>query len=54
MRDGDIIHGLVRGLSVIECFDEEHARMSITAVAQRPGLERAPAPEPEVEDIPIQ
>ena len=39
MRDGDIIHGLVRGLSVIECFDEEHARMSITDVAQRTGLE---------------
>jgi IclR family transcriptional regulator, pca regulon regulatory protein len=43
MRDGDIIHGLVRGLSVIECFDEEHARMSITDVAQRTGLERATA-----------
>lgn len=43
MRDGDIIHGLVRGLAVIECFDEEHARMSITDVAQRTGLERATA-----------
>jgi IclR family pca regulon transcriptional regulator len=43
MRDGDIIHGLLRGLSVIECFDEEHARMSITDVAQRTGLERATA-----------
>jgi IclR family pca regulon transcriptional regulator len=43
MRDGDIIHGLIRGLSVIECFDAEHARMSITEVAQRAGLERATA-----------
>lgn len=43
MRDGDIIHGLIRGLRVIECFDEEHARMSITDVAQRTGLERATA-----------
>jgi IclR family pca regulon transcriptional regulator len=43
LRDGDIIHGLVRGLSVIECFDEEHARMSITDVALRTGLERATA-----------
>ena len=43
MRDGDIIHGLIRGLSVIECFDEDHARMSITDVAQRTGLERATA-----------
>lgn len=43
MRDGDIIHGLMRGLAVIECFDEEHARMSITDVAQRTGLERATA-----------
>jgi len=43
MRDGDIIHGLMRGLSVIECFDEDHARMSITDVAERTGLERATA-----------
>ena len=43
MRDGDIIHGLIRGLSVIECFDEDHARMSITDVAERTGLERATA-----------
>jgi IclR family pca regulon transcriptional regulator len=43
MRDGDIIHGLIRGLAVLECFDEDHARMSITDVAQRTGLERATA-----------
>lgn len=43
MRQGDIIHGLVRGLAVIECFDEENARLSITEVAQRTGLERATA-----------
>jgi IclR family transcriptional regulator, pca regulon regulatory protein len=43
MRDGDIIQGLARGLSVIECFDEDHARLSITDVAERTGLERATA-----------
>src|SRR5688500_16005367 len=43
MPDGDIIHGLIRGLSVLECFDEDHARMSITDVANRTGLERATA-----------
>lgn len=43
MREGDIIQGLIRGLSVIECFDETHARMSITDVAERTGLERATA-----------
>lgn len=43
MRDGDIINGLIRGLAVIECFDEHHARMSITDVAERTGLERATA-----------
>lgn len=43
MRDGDIINGLVKGLSVIECFDEEHASQSITDVANRTGLERATA-----------
>lgn len=43
MREGDIIHGLIRGLAVLECFDEDHARMSITDVAQRTGLERATA-----------
>lgn len=43
MREGDIIHGLIRGLAVIECFDEEHSRLSITEVALRTGLERATA-----------
>ena len=43
MRQGDLINGLIKGLSVIESFDEEHARMSITEVAQRTGLERATA-----------
>lgn len=43
MRQSDIINGLVKGLSVIECFDEEHARQSITDVAHRTGLERATA-----------
>ncbi|MGV8834375.1 MAG: IclR family transcriptional regulator domain-containing protein [Devosia sp.] len=43
MRDGDIINGLVNGLAVIECFDEERASLSITDVANRTGLERATA-----------
>jgi IclR family transcriptional regulator, pca regulon regulatory protein len=43
MREGDVIHGLIRGLAVIECFDEEHARLSITDVATRTGLQRATA-----------
>lgn len=43
MRDGDIIHGLARGLAVLECFDDEHSRQSITDVAVRTGLERATA-----------
>jgi IclR family pca regulon transcriptional regulator len=43
MRSGDLIHGLMRGLAVIECFDAEHTRMSITDVSQRTGLERATA-----------
>lgn len=43
MREGDIINGLVKGLKVIEAFDEDHARMSITDVANLTGLERATA-----------
>lgn len=43
MRQGDIINGLVKGLAVIECFDEDHASLSITDVANRTGLERATA-----------
>lgn len=43
MREGDIINGLVKGLAVIECFDEQHASQSITDVANRTGLERATA-----------
>jgi len=43
MRPGDVINGLVKGLAVIECFDEEHASQSITDVAHRTGLERATA-----------
>lgn len=43
MREGDIINGLVKGLAVIACFDEEHASQSITDVSNRTGLERATA-----------
>lgn len=43
MREGDIIHGLAKGLAVIEVFDASHARLSITDVAALTGLERATA-----------
>lgn len=43
MREGDIIHGLAKGLAVIEVFDAAHARLSITDVAALTGLERATA-----------
>jgi IclR family pca regulon transcriptional regulator len=42
-REGDIINGLVKGLAVIEAFDEDNARLSITDVARLTGLERATA-----------
>ena len=43
MREGDIIQGLAKGLAVIEVFDADHARLSITDVAALTGLERATA-----------
>jgi len=43
IRDGDIINGLIKGLTAIEAFDEEHSRLSITDVARLTGLERATA-----------
>lgn len=42
-REGDIINGLVKGLAVIEAFDEDHARLSITDISRLTGLERATA-----------
>lgn len=39
----DFMAGLGKGLSVIECFDEEHVQLSITAIAQKAGLSRAAA-----------
>lgn len=43
MREGDIINGLVKGLATIEAFDQDHARLSITDIANLTGLERATA-----------
>lgn len=39
----DLIAGLGRGLAVIECFDDEHPRMTVTEVAQRTGIPRTAA-----------
>jgi IclR family pca regulon transcriptional regulator len=39
----DFIAGLQKGLSVIEAFDQEQSRLSMTEVAQRTGLTRAAA-----------
>lgn len=43
VRDGDLLQTLVRGLSVIACFDRAHARMTPTEVARRTNLTRAAA-----------
>jgi IclR family pca regulon transcriptional regulator len=39
----DYVRALARGLSVIECFDEEHAQMTLSDVAKRTGLTRPSA-----------
>ncbi len=39
----DFIAGLGKGLGVIECFDDEHAQLTIAGVAARTGLSRAAA-----------
>lgn len=39
----DFVQALARGLSVIECFDEEHSRMTLSEVARRVGLSRPSA-----------
>jgi IclR family pca regulon transcriptional regulator len=43
IRDGDLIAGFVKGLSVIETFDQERNKLSIADVARLTGLERASA-----------
>ncbi|WP_237154344.1 IclR family transcriptional regulator domain-containing protein [Oryzibacter oryziterrae] len=42
-RDRDFVGGLARGLKVIECFDDEHERLTIAEVAGLTGLSRAAA-----------
>ena len=39
----DLIAGLEKGLAVIEAFDQERPKLSITEVAERAGLTRAAA-----------
>ncbi|MGE3144483.1 MAG: IclR family transcriptional regulator C-terminal domain-containing protein [Pseudorhodoplanes sp.] len=41
--DRDFMAGLGKGLSVIECFDEENVSLGVTAVAARAKLSRAAA-----------
>ncbi|NWG26201.1 MAG: helix-turn-helix domain-containing protein [Pseudorhodoplanes sp.] len=41
--DRDFMAGLGKGLSVIECFDEENVSLSVSAVAARTQLSRAAA-----------
>ncbi len=43
MSRRDLVGGLEKGLLVIEAFDQERARLSISEVAQRAGLSRAAA-----------
>ncbi len=39
----DFILGLKKGLAVIECFDDEHERLTSADVAAKTGLSRAAA-----------
>ncbi len=39
----DFVQALARGLGVIECFDEDHARMTLSEVARRTSLTRPSA-----------
>ncbi|NDY93049.1 IclR family transcriptional regulator domain-containing protein [Ideonella livida] len=39
----DLIAGLGRGLAVIECFDDEHARQTVGQVSERTGIPRTAA-----------
>lgn len=41
--DRDLILGLKKGLAVIECFDDEHERLTSADVAVKTGLSRAAA-----------
>lgn len=38
-----VVQSLIRGLSVIRCFDAQHSSMTLSAVARRTGLPRATA-----------
>lgn len=43
MRETDFVHGLAKGLSVIQAFDGENPKLSIADVSKRTGLDRATA-----------
>lgn len=43
VESDDLIAGLGRGLSVIECFDDEHARLTPAEVAERTQISRTAA-----------
>lgn len=42
-KDGDVMGGFAKGLSVIEAFDEDHEALSIADVSRLTGLDRATA-----------
>lgn len=42
-KPSDINSSLIKGLSVLECFDAQHAKLSITDTATLTGLDRATA-----------
>ena len=43
VESDDLIAGLGRGLAVIECFDDEHARLTPAEVAERTQISRTAA-----------
>ena len=43
IENDDVIAGLGRGLAVIECFDDDHARLTSAEVAERTMISRAAA-----------
>jgi IclR family pca regulon transcriptional regulator len=43
INKADLIEGLGKGLRLIEAFDDEHPRMTVSEAAQRTGLTRTAA-----------
>ncbi|EJW11350.1 Pca regulon regulatory protein PcaR [Rhodovulum sp. PH10] len=42
-ESGEFVRALARGLAVIEAFDQQHSRLTLTEVARRTGVSRATA-----------